>query len=204
MRADARRYSSLNTMPKQPISEPAYFKTGAAFRAWLRRNHKVATELLVRLHKKHAADQGITYAEALDEALSYGWIDGVRRSLGDDSFSIRFTPRKPRSIWSRINVAHVERLKQAGRVMPAGLAAFEAREESRTAIYSFEREAMALSPDLARRFRADRKAWAFFTKQPPGYRRLNIFRVMSAKREATRLSRLAVLIAWSAKGMRAP
>jgi uncharacterized protein YdeI (YjbR/CyaY-like superfamily) len=190
--------------PKQPISEPACFRTAAAFRAWLRKNHNVATELLVRLYKKHAADQGITYAEALDEALCHGWIDGVRRSLDDDSFSIRFTPRKARSIWSRVNVAHVERLTQAGRMMPGGLAAFAARDDARTGIYSFERDAMTLSPDLAKRFRADRKAWAFFTKQPPGYQRLNIFRVMSAKREETRLSRLAALIAWSAKEMRAP
>jgi uncharacterized protein YdeI (YjbR/CyaY-like superfamily) len=185
-------------------SGPACFKTAAAFRTWLRKNHRVATELLVRLHKKHAADQGITYAEALDEALCHGWIDGVRRGLDDDSFSIRFTPRKPRSIWSRVNVAHIERLKKAGRLMPAGLAAFEAREESRTAIYSFEREAMTLSADLAKRFRADRKAWAFFEKQPPGYQRLNIFRVMSAKREETRIRRLEMLVAWSAKRMRAP
>ena len=191
-------------MPKQPTSEPAYFKTAAAFRAWLRKNHNVATELLVRVHKKHAVDQGITYAEALDEALCYGWIDAVRRGLDADSFSIRFTPRKPRSIWSRINVAHIERLKQVGRMMPAGLAAFEARNDARTGIYSFEREAMTLSPDLVQRFRANRKAWAFFSTQPPGYQRLNVFRVMSAKREATRLSRLAALIAWSAKGMRAP
>ncbi len=193
----------MKEKPKN-TSEPAYFKTAAAFRAWLRKHHNVATELLVRLHKKHAADQGITYAEALDEALCHGWIDGVRRGLDDDSFSIRFTPRKARSIWSRVNVAHVERLKQAGRMTPAGLAAFAARDDARTGIYAFERDAMTLSPELAGRFRADRSAWAFFTKQPPGYRRLNIFRVMSAKREATRLSRLAALIAWSAKGMRAP
>jgi uncharacterized protein YdeI (YjbR/CyaY-like superfamily) len=190
--------------PKQPTSQSVRFKTAAAFRAWLRKNHTVATELLVCLHKKHAAHMGITYVEALDEALCHGWIDGVRRRLDDDSFSIRFTPRKPRSIWSRVNVAHVDRLKQSGRMMPAGLAAFEARDDTRTGIYSFEREAMTFSPDLASRFRADRKAWAFFEKQPPGYQRLNIFRVMSAKREATRLSRLAALIAWSAKGVRAP
>jgi uncharacterized protein YdeI (YjbR/CyaY-like superfamily) len=189
-------------MPHPDTSKPAYFKTAAAFRAWLRKQHKTATELLVRVHKKHAAHQGITYAEALDEALCHGWIDGVRRSLDADSFSIRFTPRKLRSIWSRINVAHVERLQRAGRMMKAGIAAFEAREASRTAIYSFERETMTLSPELAKRFRANRAAWAYFQKQPPGYRRLNIYRIMSAKREETRLSRLATLMAWSAKGKR--
>ena len=185
-------------------AEPAYFRTPAEFRAWLRKHHKSATELVVRLHKVHAAHLGLTYAAALDEALCFGWIDAVRRGLDRDTFSIRFTPRKPRSIWSLINVAHVNRLQQAGRMMKPGLEAFKAREAVRTGVYSFEREAMALSPDLARRFRRERGAWTFFQKQPPGYRRLNVFRIMSAKRGETRLRRLEALIALSAKGLRMP
>jgi uncharacterized protein YdeI (YjbR/CyaY-like superfamily) len=184
--------------------ESVYFKTHATFRAWLRTHHTTAAALVVRLHKVHAAHLGLTYGEARDEALCYGWIDGVTRRLDADTFAIRFTPRKSRSIWSRVNVAHVHRLKESGRMMPAGLAAFEARDEARTGIYSFEREEMTLSASFTKRFRADRAAWSFFQKQPPGYRRLNIFRVMSAKLEATRVRRLDALIGWSAKGMRAP
>ena len=186
------------------VTEAKYFGTPGAFRAWLRKHHDSATELLVLLHKKHAAGLGLTYADALDEALCYGWIDAVRRGIDADTFSIRFTPRKPRSIWSRINVAHVERLEAAKKMTPSGMAAFNARTPERTGIYSFEREAMTLSPALAKRFRANKAAWTFFQKQPPGYRKLNVFRVMSAKREETRLKRLENLIALSAAGKRIP
>ena len=119
---------------------PIHFATAAAFRRWLRAHHTTADHLVVRIAKAHALSSGIGYAEALDEALCVGWIDGVRRSLDADAFSIRFTPRRPRSIWSLVNVAHVERLMAAGRMQPAGLAAFAARTPERTGIYSFEQE----------------------------------------------------------------
>ena len=187
-----------------PQPAPERFKTPAAFRAWLRRHHKTATELLVCLHKTHVAHEGITYREALDEALCHGWIDGVRRRLDHDTFSIRFTPRKSRSIWSRVNVAHVERLVKAGRMTKAGRAVFAAREEARTGIYSFERAAMTLSPALAKRFRSNHSAWAHFQSEPPWYRRTCVFWVMSAKRDDTRLRRLDQLMLWAGKSTRIP
>lgn len=183
---------------------PAVFKTPAAFRRWLRAHHQTATELVVRLYKVQARDQGLGYAEALDEALCYGWIDGVRHGLDADSFSIRFTPRKPRSIWSRVNVAHVKRLQGAGRMAPAGLRAFAARTEARTGVYSFERAAIKLSAPFEKHFRSNRTAWSYFQDQAPGYQRVSIFLVMSAKRAETRERRLDTLIACSAKGTKIP
>lgn len=180
------------------------FRTAAAFRTWLRRHHATARELVVRLAKAHVVPRGLTYAEALDEALCFGWIDGVRRRLDEDSFSIRFTPRKPGSIWSRVNVAHVERLLAAKRMMPAGRKAFEARTDARTGIYSFERAAMTFPPAAARRFRGDREAWGYFQQEAPWYRRTATFWVMSAKREETRLRRLEILIRTSSAGVRIP
>jgi len=179
------------------------FRTPAAFRAWLARNHATAKELALRCFKIHAADQGVTYAQALDEALCFGWIDGVRRRVDDASFSVRFTPRKPRSIWSRVNIAHVERLTKTGRMRKPGLAAFEARTEERTGVYSFEREA-TLAPAYARIFRAKAAAWAHYQSQAPWYRRTTTRWVMSAKREETRAKRLAILIACSARGTTIP
>ncbi len=186
------------------MSEPVAFKTPAAFRRWLRANHKSATELIVRIYRVHAAEKGVVYSQALDEALCYGWIDGIRRRLDADSFSIRFTPRKPRSIWSRVNVAHVERLQRAGRMARAGEAAFAARDESRTGIYAFERAAVALAPEFRKELRTNRAAWKCFQQEAPSYRRLATYWVMSAKREETRLRRLKVLIASSAAGLRIP
>jgi uncharacterized protein YdeI (YjbR/CyaY-like superfamily) len=183
---------------------PRAFRTPAGFRTWLSRNHSTATELIVRCYRTHAAARGMTYAQALDEALCFGWIDGVRRSLDADSFSTRFSPRKSRSIWSLVNVAHVERLTRAGRMTESGLAAFNARDERRTGVYSFERQAAALTPSYTRRFRADKTAWAWFQSQPPGYRRTSVHWVMSATREETRTRRLDVLIACSGEATRIP
>jgi len=183
---------------------PRAFRTPAGFRTWLSRNHSTATELIVRCYRTHAAARGMTYAQALDEALCFGWIDGVRRSLDADSFSIRFSPRKSRSIWSLVNVAHVERLTRAGRMTDSGLAAFNARDERCTGVYSFERPAAALTPAYTRRFRADKTAWAWFQSQPPGYRRTSVHWVMSATREETRMRRLHVLIACSGEATRIP
>ena len=182
--------------PKAPVS----FRTPAAWRAWLRVHHADTGELLVRLFKVHAADQGMTYAQALDEALCYGWIDGVRRSLDRDSFTIRFTPRRRGSIWSNVNVRHVERLIAEKRMTRPGLAAYEARTAKKTGVYSFEREAARLSPAMLRKFRANRAAWAWFENQAPWYRRTSTFWVVSAKQEETRERRLEQLIGCSARG----
>ena len=178
--------------------KPTDFKAPAAFRSWLERHHATATELVVRLFKVHAAGRGMTYVQALDEALCFGWIDGVRRSLDSESFTVRFTPRKPRSIWSRVNVAHVERLIAEGRMAPSGLAAYGKREPERTGVYSFERAAARLTPEDLKLFRARRAAWDFFAAQPPGYRRACAHWVTSAKRPETRNRRLATLIEDSA------
>lgn len=182
---------------------PRFFKSAAAFRAWLEKNHAVATELWVGLYKKHAAERGLTYPDAVLEALCFGWIDGVMRRIDDDTHMQRFTPRKPGSTWSNINVAHVERLTREGRMAPAGLAAFAARSAAKTGIYSFERtQPVEFPPALLRAFKANAAAWKFFNAQPPGYRRLATHRVASAKRDATRQRRLEKLIAASAAGRR--
>jgi uncharacterized protein YdeI (YjbR/CyaY-like superfamily) len=181
---------------------PTHFKTPAAFRAWLRKHHNTASALVLRISKTHAADSGITYAQALDEALCYGWIDGVRRRLDAESFSVRFSPRKPRSIWSRVNVLHVERLMQAKRMTKAGLAVFEAREEGRTGVYSFEQRPTELTSAYCQRFQATKPAWTYFQHEAPWYRRTSSYWVLSAKREDTRLRRLETLINCSAASLR--
>ena len=188
-------------MPDPP---PVHFKTPAVFRAWLRKHHTSATELVLRLAKAHAAASGITYAQALDEALCFGWIDGVRRRLDADGFSIRFTPRKPRSIWSRVNVAHAERLIREQRMTQAGMAAFEARREDRTGVYAFEQRSPGLSGAYRRQFAKRRAAWEYFEGEAPWYRRTASHWVMSAKREETRRRRLETLISCSAEKQRIP
>ena len=186
--------------------EPRRFATAAGFRTWLARNHAKQDELVLRCYKVHAAEQGITYQQALDEALGHGWIDGIRRSLDAVSFSVRFTPRRSRSIWSLVNVRRVEVLTLEGRMAAAGLAEYERRSASRTGIYSYEQAARAkphrLAPAFVRRLRADRKAHAWFAAQPPWYRRICARYVMSAKQQATRLRRFESLLASSRKGER--
>lgn len=177
-----------------------FFPSAAAFRAWLAANHDKARELVVGFHKKSAGKPTITYPEALDEALCFGWIDGVRRG-GEDHHTIRFTPRKAKSKWSAINVEHVKRLIAAGRMTPPGLAAYEARGDKAGLNYSYETR-RPIDPALEAKFQASKKAWEFFTAQPPGYQRIALWYVMNAKREETRLKRLNILIADSAKGRR--
>ena len=176
--------------------EPKAFRDRAAFRAWLETHHESATELIVRCFKAHASHRGLTYRQALDEALCIGWIDGVRRALDGDSFTQRFSPRKAKSSWSAVNVARVKQLEAEGRMRPAGVASFGARVASR---YSYESRPQALSPALLKPFRANRAAWRFFEIQPPWYRRTASFWVMSAKRPETRAKRLGILIACSAQ-----
>jgi len=181
--------------------KPKFFATPARFRAWLATHHAKETELLVGFYKKGTGKPSITWPQSVDEALCFGWIDGVRRSLGDEAYSIRFTPRKPTSIWSAVNVARVEELTKLKRMTPAGLRAFEARTPERTGVYSFERNAAAkLTPDEEKQLRAKANAAAFFDAQPPWYRRTAIHWVISAKREETRQRRLDQLIERSAAG----
>ena len=181
------------------LMKPKFFNSRERFREWLERHHASAKETLVGFHKKNSGKKSITYAEALDEALCFGWIDGVRRNFDETSYTIRFTPRKPRSIWSLVNVRHVERLQKEGRMHPAGTAAFERRTPERTGIYSFENRPRELSAEFQKEFRKNKPAWEFFQKQPPGYKRLMSFWVMSAKKDETRMVRLKRLIESSAK-----
>ncbi len=186
------------------MSAPRFFATPADFRGWLREHHERATELIVGFHKKGSGRPSITWPESVDEALCYGWIDGIRRSLDADSYSIRFTPRKPTSIWSNVNVAKVQALLKAGRMMPAGIAAWERRDPVKSGIYAFERVTAAFDETATRRFQRNRAAWHYFQAQPPGYRRLATHYVVSAKRADTRARRLEAVIECSARGERLP
>jgi uncharacterized protein YdeI (YjbR/CyaY-like superfamily) len=185
--------------------EPIAFKTAGDLRAWLTRQHASAKELLVRCFKVHAQARGVTYAQALDEALCFGWIDGVRRSLDAHSFSQRFTPRKAKSNWSAVNIMRARELQAEGRMHPAGLAAFRAGTAAGgPAPYSYATRPVEMSPAYAKLLRANPRARAYFERQPPWYRRTSAFWVMSAKREETRVKRLGVLIACSAKATTIP
>jgi len=181
-----------------------YFKSGAEFRAWLESNHDRASELLLGFYKKSASKKGITYPEALDEALAFGWIDGVRRGVDEERYTIRFTPRKARSIWSNVNVKRVGELIAAGRMRDPGLATFAKRAAERSGIYSYEREPIELDAAATKVLKADRAALAFHEKQPPAYRRLVAHWVMRAKKPETRARRLQVLIANAREGKRIP
>lgn len=184
--------------------KPTFFKSGAEFRAWLEEHHRGGTELLVGFRKKGSRKTGITYHDALDEALAFGWIDGVRRSLDADSYTIRFTPRKARSIWSVVNIRRVGELIAAGRMTDAGLAAFARRDEERSAIYAYERAAAELDAESTTLFKTDEKAWAFYRAQAPWYQRTSTHWVVSAKRPETRARRLAILMQYSRDGERLP
>lgn len=181
--------------------KPRFFATQAAFGAWLSRHH-ADTELWIGFHKKNAGKQGMTYFEAVDEALCWGWIDGIVRRVDDERFMHRFTPRKAKSTWSLVNVAKTKALITAGRMQRPGLAAFEARDAERTGIYSFEQARVVLTRVHRVRFHADAAAWRWFSTQPASYRKAAIHWVNSAKQAETRERRLATLIGDSAKERR--
>jgi uncharacterized protein YdeI (YjbR/CyaY-like superfamily) len=180
-------------------TKPKFFATREKFREWLKKNHASATELAVGFYKKSSGKKSITYAEALDEALCFGWIDGVRRSIDETSYTQRFTPRRARSIWSLVNVKHVERLKKEGRMHAAGLAAYEQRDPQRTGIYSFENAPRELSAEYEQELRNVDGAWEYFQTYPPYLKKTVSYWVMSAKKEETRLTRLRRLIESCAK-----
>jgi len=173
---------------------PTFFRSASAFRRWLDKHHDGAAELWVGFYKKHSGKGGITYPEAVDQALCFGWIDGIKKRVDDDAYMHRFSRRTTKSVWSHINTRRVEELQRLGQMMPPGLSAFERRDPARTGLYSFENPAQSLAPPFDRQLKANKKAWAFFEAQPPGYRRVAAFWVMSAKRDETRQRRLAHLI----------
>ena len=182
--------------------EVVFFETPSEFRAWLEAHHETATELWVGFHKKRTGRPSMIWPEAVDQALCFGWIDGIRKRVDETSYANRFTPRKAKSTWSNVNIAKVASLTERGLMTPAGLRAFEARDGARSGIYSFEQDEHTLAPAYEQQLQEHAAAWAFFQVQPPGYRRTASFWVMSAKREETRLKRLATLIDDSEHGRR--
>ena len=185
------------------LHKPRFFATPAAFRAWLEAHHTTTAELIVGFRKKSAGKPNITWAQAVDQALCFGWIDGVRRKWDEHSYSNRFTPRRKGSNWSAINIRRVGELTAQGLMHQAGLEAFERRSEKKSGIYSYEQRHLAeLEPAHRKQFERHREAWVFFQALPPGYRQLIIYRIVSAKRPETRLKRLEQTIAASARGKR--
>jgi|SRR5688572_3417393 len=183
-------------------ADPHFFSSATEFRRWLKKNHARVDEFWIGFWKKSTGRGGLTYEEAVEESLCYGWIDGVKKSRDAESFKQRFTPRRPRSIWSAINIRKVEALKKKRLMAEPGLAAFALRDPKRSGIYAFERPDAVFDPALARRLKANKGAWTFFAAQPPGYRRLMTHWVMSPKREETRERRLSRLLEASARGAR--
>ena len=180
-----------------------YFPTPADLRAWFEKNHETSKEMLLGYYKRGSGKASVTWPESVDEALCFGWIDGVRKSIDDERYFIRFTPRKAKSYWSKVNLARFEVLRSEGRVAPAGLAAFEVRIGEARAAYSFEQdEAPRFSPEQEARFQEHEAAWTWFTKSAPSYQRACIWWVISAKQEATRERRFDSLIEASALGER--
>jgi uncharacterized protein YdeI (YjbR/CyaY-like superfamily) len=179
---------------------PKFFKTPSAFRKWLEQFHAMAKELWVGFYKKSSGKPSITWPESVDEALCFGWIDGIRKSIDDESYKIRFSPRKPNSVWSAVNIRNVKELIKQKRMRPAGLKAFEARKENRSGIYSYEQRSAELVEPYQSKLKRSKVAWKFFQSQPPGYRKQMNWWVVSAKKEETRLKRLAKLIEDSSRG----
>ncbi len=178
------------------MATPRFFANAAAFRAWFEANASTATELLVGYHKVGTGRPSMTWSESVDEALCFGWIDGVRRRIDDHAYSIRFTPRKPTSIWSAINIAKVEQLRAEGRMTPAGQQAFARRTKAKSVVYAYEQQSTAeLSPSELRSFRRDKAAWTFFEATPPWYKKVILYWVTNAKRPETRAARLEKLVA---------
>lgn len=179
-----------------------YFDSPVKLRRWFASNHTTSRELWIGFLKKGTGKPSVTYPEALDEALCVGWIDGVRKRVNGERYMVRFTPRKPGSYWSAVNTRRATKLGKLGRMKRPGLAAFEARDREKTQRYSFERETASFSPEHGRLFRANRKAWEFFARQPPSYRRTLTWWVVSAAKDETRLKRLEKLIEASASARR--
>jgi len=182
--------------------KPRFFKSPSDFRKWLAANHAKAKELWVGFYKKDSGKRSITWPESVDEALCFGWIDGVRKRIDAESYMIRFSPRKPSSIWSTVNIRNAEKLIREKRMQPAGLKSYEARKDYRSGIYSYEQRSAELVEPYAGKLRRNKAAWKFFQAQPPYYRKMINWWIVSAKQEETRLKRLEKLIELSANGQR--
>jgi uncharacterized protein YdeI (YjbR/CyaY-like superfamily) len=196
------RYDSAMPRAARPKARPTFFETPADLAVWFAQHHASAEEILVGFYRKESGRPSVTWPESVDEALCVGWIDGVRRRHDHRAYTIRFTPRRPGSVWSAINMRKARALIETGRMRPEGLKAFEARRENRSGIYAYEQRPQQLVEPYAGRFRKHRAAWAFFEAQPPSYRQRLTWWVISAKQEETRATRLERLIAASAKKKR--
>ena len=185
------------------MAEPVFFPTEAEFRRWLEAHHHTAPELLVGFWKKSSGKPSIDWPQARDQALCFGWIDGIRKSLGEDAYTIRFTPRRKGSIWSKVNVERFEALKAAGTMTPAGEAAYE-RDKHRSGVYSYEKPLAALTGEEEALFRTSERAWSDWERRPPSYRKSALGWITSAKKSETRAKRLKELIDVSARGRRLP
>jgi uncharacterized protein YdeI (YjbR/CyaY-like superfamily) len=181
---------------------PIFFPNTEEFRKWLKKNHQSEKELIVGYYKVGTKRPSMTWSDSVDEALCFGWIDGVRRSIDNEAYCIRFTPRSPKSNWSAVNIAKVEELIRVGKMTPAGLAAFEKRAEARSEIYSYENRPEKFTAELESRFRENSEAWNYFEVQAPSYKKTIIYWIMSAKQEATRITRLNKLIEACSEGKR--
>jgi len=182
--------------------KPKFFPTPSQLRKWLEQYHATETELLVGFYKKDSGKPSITWPESVKEALCFGWIDGIRRNVDQESYSIRFTPRKRTSIWSAINIKYANELIAEGLMRPAGLAAYEARRENKSGIYAYEQRSATIPEPYLSRFKKNKKAFEFFESTPAGYRKQMSWWIVNAKQEETRLKRLEKLIAESAAGRR--
>ena len=181
---------------------PKFFKTPSAFNKWLAANQAESKELWVGFHKKKSGKPSIDWPQSVDEALCFGWIDGIRKSIDEESYMIRFTPRNPTSVWSAVNIKNVEKLIRENRMQDAGLKAFAARKENRSGIYSYEQRSPELVEPYLGKLKRNKAAWKFFQAQPPSYRKVMNWWVVSAKQEATRLKRIDKLIEESEQGRR--
>lgn len=186
------------------MDEPTFFPTPEDFRKWLAENHEQEQVLWVGFYKKASNIPSITWPESVEEALCYGWIDGLRKSVDDVSYKIRFTPRRPSSIWSTVNIKLMEKLQAEGRMQPAGLAAWERRKEKKSKIYSYEQMSKKLSEAFLEKLKANPRAWEFFENMAPGYKKNTIYWVMSAKRQETRERRFGIMMESCEQGLLVP
>ena len=182
------------------MQTPIFFKSPNELRKWFKKNHGKISEVWIGFYKVNSGKKGISYKEAVDEALCFGWIDGIRKSFDEESYVNRFTPRKKSSNWSNVNIKRINELIEEGRVQPVGLAAFKERTKKRSGLYSFEQNSHKLSPAFEKKFKANKKAWDYFQLLAPSYKKTSIHWVTNAKQEATKLKRLDTLIKDSEKG----
>jgi len=182
--------------------KPIFFKTQSELRKWFEKNHRSEQELILGYYKKSTGKETVSWSESVDQALCFGWIDSVRKSIDEESYQIRFTTRKPNSIWSNVNIKKIKELTDKGLMLPTGIEAFNKRKEYKSGIYAFENEEQKLDKNFDKQFKANKKAWEFFNQQPAGYKKLALHYVMSAKLEATRNKRFQDLVTDSEAGLR--